>query len=91
MSDTDEIRLGADPLQSATVPTESFEVVVPGTAVGLGAWDLIGIFGGGPVFVWILFGFLTRRGSNGAIRGAPTHGVLQRGAGGRLPPIGNMR
>jgi hypothetical protein len=28
--------------------------------VGLGAWDLIGIFGGVPFFIWIGFGFVTR-------------------------------
>ena len=32
------------------------------TAVGLGAWDLIGIFGGVPLFAWIAFGFATRNG-----------------------------
>ena len=38
----------------------SFEIVIPGTSVGLGAWDLIGMFGGIPLFVWIAFGFVTR-------------------------------
>ena len=33
---------------------------MPGTAIGLGAWDLIGIFGGVPLFAWIGFGFATR-------------------------------
>ena len=41
---------------------DSFEIVIPGTAVGLGAWDLIGIFGGVPLFAWIGFGFATRNG-----------------------------
>ena len=59
-ADTDEIRLGTDPLNSAQVPVESFEIVIPGTTVGLGAWDLIGIFGGVPLFAWIGFGFVTR-------------------------------
>ena len=36
--------------------------MIPGTAVGLGAWDLIGIFGGVPLFAWIAFGFATRNG-----------------------------
>ena len=34
--------------------------MVPGTTIGLDAWDLIGIFGGGPIFLWLLFGFVTR-------------------------------
>ena len=38
------------------------EIVVPGTSIGLSAWDLIGIFGGIPLFVWIAFGFATRNG-----------------------------
>ena len=59
-ADTDEIRLGTDPLNSADEPVESFEIVIPGTTVGLGAWDLIGIFGGVPLFAWIGFGFVTR-------------------------------
>ena len=59
-TDTDEIRLGTDPFNSAEEPVESFEVVIPGTAVGLGAWDLIGMFGGIPLFSWILLGFVTR-------------------------------
>ena len=41
-------------------PIDSFEIVIPGTAVGLGAWDLIGIFGGVPIFTWLAFGFVTR-------------------------------
>ena len=61
-ADTDELRLGTDPLNSADVPIDSFEIVIPGTAVGLGAWDLIGIFGGIPLFIWIGFGFITRNG-----------------------------
>ena len=59
-ADTDEIRLGTDPLNSGDEPVESFEIVIPGTTVGLGAWDLIGIFGGVPLFAWIGFGFVTR-------------------------------
>ena len=61
-ADTDELRLGTDPFSSADVPVDSFEIVIPGTAVGLGAWDLIGMFGGIPLFMWIGFGFVTRNG-----------------------------
>ena len=61
-ADTDEVRLGTDPFGAADVPVDSFEIVIPGTAVGLGAWDLIGMFGGIPLFMWIGFGFVTRNG-----------------------------
>ena len=58
--DSDEIRAGTDPYSSSSQPVDTFEIVVPGTAIGLGAWDLIGIFGGVPLFAWIGFGFVTR-------------------------------
>ena len=61
-ADTEEIRLNTDPFNSAQEPVDSFEIVIPGTSVGLGAWDLIGMFGGIPLFVWIGFGFATRNG-----------------------------
>lgn len=60
--DADELREGTDPFSSSEQPVDSFEIVIPGTAVGLGAWDLIGIFGGVPLFIWIGFGFITRNG-----------------------------
>ena len=56
-TDTEEIRLGTNSLSSTEKPVDSFEIVLPGTAIGLGAWDLIGIFGGVPIFSWLLFGF----------------------------------
>ena len=58
--DEDEIRSNSDPLDPNSKPIEGFEVIIPGTAISLGAWDLIGIFGGVPLFGWIGFGFLTR-------------------------------
>ena len=61
-SDADEVRADTDPFLSSEQPVDSFEIVIPGTAVGLGAWDLIGIFGGVPLFIWIGFGFITRNG-----------------------------
>ncbi len=61
-TDADEERLGTDSLSSSSKPVDSFEIVIPGTSVGLGAWDLIGMFGGIPLFVWIAFGFATRNG-----------------------------
>ena len=35
---------------------------MPTTTIGLGAWDLIGILGGGPLAIWLAFGLLTRKG-----------------------------
>ena len=58
--DADEIRQGTDPLSGTSQPVDSFEMVIPGTAIGLGAWDLIGMFGGIPLAFWVLFGFVTR-------------------------------
>jgi len=68
-ADTDEVRLGTDPFGAADVPIDSFEIVIPGTAVGLGAWDLIGMFGGIPLFMWIGFGFVTRNGRTAKYEG----------------------
>jgi hypothetical protein len=68
-ADTDEVRLGTDPFGAADVPIDSFEIVIPGTAVGLGAWDLIGMFGGIPLFAWIGFGFVTRNGRTAKYEG----------------------
>ena len=59
-ADTEEIRQGTDPYSSSSQPVDTFEIVIPGTQVGLGAWDLIGMFGGIPLFFWITFGFVTR-------------------------------
>ncbi len=61
-TDTDELRLNSNPLDSSDYPVEGFEIVIPfpGGAIGLGAWDLIGIIFGIPLFSWIAFGFLTR-------------------------------
>jgi len=59
-SDMDEDRLGTDVYSGDSVPVESFEIVLPGTTIGLGAWDLIGIFGGVPFFTWLAFCLVTR-------------------------------
>jgi hypothetical protein len=57
-TDADEERLKTDSLNSNEMPVDSFEIQIGN--IGLGAWDLIGMFGGIPVFSWILFGFVTR-------------------------------
>jgi len=59
-SDAVENREGTHSRDALSVPVEPFEIVVPGTTVGLGAWDLIGMMGGIPLFIWIAFGFITR-------------------------------
>ncbi|MGB2452182.1 MAG: hypothetical protein ACPIB8_04470 [Candidatus Poseidoniaceae archaeon] len=59
-TDADESRAGTNPLDANDMPVDSFEIVIPGTQIGLGAWDLIGIFGGVPIFTWLAFGFVTR-------------------------------
>ena len=59
-ADTDEMRLGTNSFSSEDKPVDSFEIVLPGTAIGLGAWDLIGIFGGVPFFTWLVFCLVTR-------------------------------
>jgi hypothetical protein len=59
-SDTEELRLGTSQFNSGEEPVDTFELVLPGTAIGLGAWDLIGMFGGIPLAIWMLSGLLTR-------------------------------
>tara|TARA_B100001245_G_scaffold10221_2_gene7072 strand:- start:467 stop:1909 length:1443 start_codon:yes stop_codon:yes gene_type:complete len=63
-SDVDEIREGTYPYDADSVPITTFQVVLPGTwggeTVALDAWDLVGIFGGGPIVLWLAFSFTTR-------------------------------
>ena len=61
-SDLTERTSGTDPYDPSSRPVETFEIVLPGTAIGLGAWDLIGILVGVPLTTWILIGLATRGG-----------------------------
>ena len=61
-TDIDELRQGSDPYSSSVKPVEGFEIIIPDTEISLGAWDLMGILFGVPLFVWIAFGFATRNG-----------------------------
>jgi hypothetical protein len=61
-ADTDELRMGTDPFSSKEQPVDSFEIVVPGTSIGLGAWDIMGMLGGIPLALWIGTGIVTRNG-----------------------------
>ncbi|MDA8594759.1 putative Ig domain-containing protein, partial [Euryarchaeota archaeon] len=60
VSDAEEIKEGSDPFANESIPVEGFEVFIPGTRISLGAWDLIAMSGGIPLFIWISFGFVTR-------------------------------
>jgi len=57
-TDADEIRAGTDSLSANETPVDSFEIQIGN--IGLGAWDIIGMFGGIPIFSWIAFGLFTR-------------------------------
>ena len=58
--DDAEINAGTDPFDAKSKPVDSFEIILPGTSIGLGAWDLIGVFVGIPFTAWILVGIATR-------------------------------
>jgi hypothetical protein len=54
------LREGSNPFSSSEQPVEGFELIIPGTQVSLGAWDIIGILTGVPLALWISAGLLTR-------------------------------
>lgn len=39
---------------------DGFEFMIPGTMITISAWDLIGVFTGGPLAIWLLFAVSTR-------------------------------
>jgi hypothetical protein len=57
-SDSDELAAGTDPLDSGSHPIAGVTVF----GIEFGVWDLVGIFGGGPVALWLAFGLATRSG-----------------------------
>ena len=63
-SDIDEEREGTNPYDAESEPITTFQLVLPGTwggeTIALDAWDLVGIFGGGPIILWLSFSFTTR-------------------------------
>jgi len=60
--DDAELNAGSDPMDAQSRPIEGFEIILPGTAIALGAWDLIGVFVGVPLSTWIMIGIFTRGG-----------------------------
>ena len=61
-SDSKEKKEGTDPLNEESVPVEGFEIIVPGTSVSLGAWDILGVLSGVPLITWLMFSLVTRNG-----------------------------
>jgi hypothetical protein len=84
-SDIAELNALTDPLNSLDHPIESWEIVIPGTEIGLGAWDVVGMFGGIPLALWLGFGILTRGGRSrrfeGQLKEAKTRLELEEVAG----------
>ena len=60
--DDAEINAGTDPYDPTSKPIDSFEIILPGTSIGLGAWDILGVFFGIPLTVYLMIGLLTRGG-----------------------------
>mgnify|MGYP002885726092 CR=1 FL=1 len=73
-SDIVELREGSLPFDANSVPVEGFEIVLPGTwggeKVALGAWDLLSLFGGGPIVLWLAFSFTTRKSRSANVESA---------------------
>ena len=58
--DTEEAIAGTNQFSSSSKPIESFEIILPGTSIGLGAWDIIGMFAGIPAFTYLALMISTR-------------------------------
>ena len=55
-----EVQDGTDPKDANSHAVESWEIVIPGTRIGLSWWDIVGIFAGIPIASWLGFGLITR-------------------------------
>jgi len=59
-SDIFEVQDGTDPKDANSHAVESWELMIPGTRIGLSWWDLVGILAGLPLASWLGFGLVTR-------------------------------
>jgi alpha-tubulin suppressor-like RCC1 family protein len=59
-SDIEEQSKDSNPMDSTSTPIEGFEFIIPNTEISLGAWDIIGMFTGIPLIVWLSFSLVTR-------------------------------
>ena len=59
-SDIEELTRNSDPRHASSTPIEGFEVIIPGTEISLGAWDIIGMLTGIPLIIWLSFSLVTR-------------------------------
>ena len=59
-SDIEELTRNSDPRDASSTPIEGFEVIIPGTEISLGAWDIIGMLTGIPLILWLSFSLVTR-------------------------------
>ena len=60
-SDDAEFLAGTSPYSASNKPVESWEFIFPGTTIGFGAWDLIGLVAGIPMVIWLLVALITRK------------------------------
>ncbi|MDP6379546.1 MAG: FG-GAP-like repeat-containing protein, partial [Candidatus Thalassarchaeaceae archaeon] len=59
-SDILEEQVGTDPKDANSHTVESWELIIPGTRIGLSWWDLLGIMAGLPLASWLGYGLVTR-------------------------------
>ncbi|MDP7043358.1 MAG: FG-GAP-like repeat-containing protein [Candidatus Thalassarchaeaceae archaeon] len=59
-SDILEEQVGTDPKDANSHTVESWELMIPGTRIGLSWWDLLGIMAGIPLASWLGYGLVTR-------------------------------
>jgi len=59
-SDKEEELKDSNPFDEDSNPVEGFEFIIPNTEISLGAWDIIGMFTGIPLIIFLTFSLLTR-------------------------------